>query len=159
MPRGAQGAGALWPIAACSRGFPQSLEVEGVQLKKHSSAGFRIPHTGFVVKSKFPLYFLLFFFNIKMSLAHSAHLCGGAGRSTWAQGAGESSLPEQPVTVLDADREEGQEQSRDRQPVLLGKPAAPSALLLGTGSRIIRLWTSFTSHPACGITVGAPLWV
>lgn len=96
-----------------------------------------------------------------MSLAHSTHVCRGAGRSTRAQGAGESSLLEQPVTVPHADREAGQEQSREHQPVLLGKPVAPSALqeLLGTGSGITPLRTSFTSCPACGIAAGAPLWV
>lgn len=60
-------------------------------------------------------------------------------------------------SVPDADREAGQEQSRERQPVLPGKPVAPSALqeLLGTGSGITSLRTSFTSRPACGIAAGA----
>lgn len=66
--------------------------MEGVQLKKHRSAGFRIPHAGFVVKNKFLLDFVLFSFNIKVSVAHSARVCKGAGRRAGAQGAGESSL-------------------------------------------------------------------
>lgn len=67
------------------------MRAEGVQLKKHRSAGFRIPHAGFVVKNKFPLDFFFFLYKGVFSLQCSS--LQGAGRRARAQGAGESSLP------------------------------------------------------------------
>lgn len=65
-----------------------------------------------------------------------------AQRRAGAQGAGETSLLQQPMTFLDANGETGQRQSHaraprgEKQPTPLGKPGAPSALpeLPGPGS-------------------------
>lgn len=52
--------GCVMPAPGASPDFEDWVRVEGVQLKKHGSAGFGNLHAGFVVKSKF----LLFFFNL-----------------------------------------------------------------------------------------------
>lgn len=99
-----------------------------------SSAGFRIPHTGFVVKNKFPLAFFLYFKSKSVFSSQCSNQQGGGKERAQAQGAGE-----RPVTVSDANGEPGREQSN-------AQPMAPQWVQLGAG------------HPKKGTIAPQPLW-